>query len=180
MTAPDPMPLPELPEAAAGYAQGCNQDLQEGDLLFTADQMRAYARAALAATPPSPAQAAGWRDIESAPPGWKWALVPTDLTPEEAEKARERLMSVERGRKVGDLSREIRRRQMRQEASLPAAPGHPPSERQGLTDEQVFASDELMHLNGSLLQLAMPQLMLLVRAIERAHGIVPATPESAG
>lgn len=40
-----------------------------------------------------------------------------------------------------------------------------------LTEQQVFDSREFMHLNGSLLQLAMPQLMLLVRAIERAHGI---------
>ena len=40
-----------------------------------------------------------------------------------------------------------------------------------LTEDQVFASQEFMHLNGSLPQLAMPQLMLLVRAIERAHGI---------
>lgn len=34
--------LPELPKEAAGYMRGCNIDLQEGDLLFTADQMRAY------------------------------------------------------------------------------------------------------------------------------------------
>jgi hypothetical protein len=50
----------------------------------------------------------------------------------------------------------------------PAAPAPP---AQPLTEDQVFASQEFMHLNGSLLQLAMPQLMLLVRAIERAHGI---------
>ena len=40
---------PPLPGAAAGYMQGCNQDLPVGELLFTADQMRAYATAAVAA-----------------------------------------------------------------------------------------------------------------------------------
>lgn len=37
------MKTPELPEGAAGYMRGCNIDIQDGELLFTADQMRAYA-----------------------------------------------------------------------------------------------------------------------------------------
>ena len=57
------------------------------------------------------------------------------------------------------------------EAALLARIAELEAQRVPLTDEQVFASQEFMHLNGSLLQLAMPQLMLLVRAIERVHGI---------
>ena len=54
---------------------------------------------------------------------------------------------------------------------VPLYTAQPAPARVPLTDEQVFDSQEFMHLNGSLLQLAMPQLMLLVRCIERAHGI---------
>ena len=39
-----------------------------------------------------------------------------------------------------------------------------------LTDEQVWNSDELMSRNGEI-GVAMPVLMRLIRAIERAHGI---------
>ena len=35
--------LTPLPTEVAGYLRGCNVDLKEGDLLFTADQMLAYA-----------------------------------------------------------------------------------------------------------------------------------------
>jgi len=42
---------------------------------------------------------------------------------------------------------------------------------QPLTPDQIFASQEMMHLNGSLLQLDMSQLMLLVRAVENLHNI---------
>lgn len=48
---------------------------------------------------------------------------------------------------------------------------HPPQQRKPLTEEQVFASQNLMDLNGRVLGLAMPKLMEVIRAIERAHGI---------
>lgn len=53
--------LPPLPLEAAGYMLGCHFDIPVGTLLFTADQMRAYARAALAhrAQPIAAAQAPG-------------------------------------------------------------------------------------------------------------------------
>lgn len=38
--------LPVLPQEAAGYRRGCNIDLQDGALLFTADQIRELATAA--------------------------------------------------------------------------------------------------------------------------------------
>ena len=41
--------LGPLPIEAAVYARGCNHDLQEGELLFTEQQMRAYATDAVAA-----------------------------------------------------------------------------------------------------------------------------------
>lgn len=40
-----------------------------------------------------------------------------------------------------------------------------------ITCEQVFASDELMALNGSLLGLSMCDLMRVIRIIEAHHGI---------
>ncbi len=45
------------------------------------------------------------------------------------------------------------------------------AQRVPLTEDQVFASQDLMHLNGSLLYLAMPQLIEVIRVVERAHGI---------
>ncbi len=39
---------PELPEAAASYMRGCNVEIADGTLLYTAEQMKAYARAVLA------------------------------------------------------------------------------------------------------------------------------------
>jgi hypothetical protein len=44
-------------------------------------------------------------------------------------------------------------------------------ERVPMTREQVFASDELMAINGSLLGLSMCDLMQVIRIIEAHHGI---------
>ena len=40
-----------------------------------------------------------------------------------------------------------------------------------MTREQVFASDELMSINGSLLGMSMCDLMQMIRIIEAHHGI---------
>lgn len=45
------------------------------------------------------------------------------------------------------------------------------AQRVPLTEDQVFASQDLMYLNGSLLHLAMPQLIEVIRTVEHAHGI---------
>lgn len=40
-----------------------------------------------------------------------------------------------------------------------------------LTEDQVFDSDEMMELNGMLLRLKLSEIMKVVRAVERLHGI---------
>ena len=40
-----------------------------------------------------------------------------------------------------------------------------------LAVEQVWSSEEIMAINGTILQLPMEELMKVVRAVEAAHGI---------
>jgi hypothetical protein len=121
---------------------------------YTADQMRAYARAALAQHAERHGEAAGVVGTQKG--GVHWTITT------ETGKA---LHAVSEDALTPMLFKVLPLGTLLYAAPPPREPVQP------LSEEQVFNNNEFMHLNGSLLQLAMPQLMLLVRAIERAHGI---------
>ena len=56
-------------------------------------------------------------------------------------------------------------------AAVEAALRDAPQQAEPLTDEQIWASDEIMGANGTVTQLPMDELRAVVRAVEFAHGI---------
>lgn len=153
--------LPPLPEPAHGFY---------GAPMFTADQMRAYALQAIAARadaqPVAPITArevaaqvfALCEHIEGKPDS------SADSFGLERFTAGERFAAKTIRHGIGTWLTD-------EENTRAAAP----APRQPLSEEQVFASQDLMHLNGMMLRLSMTNLMQVVRAIERAHGITEDT-----
>ena len=87
-------------------------------------------------------------------PAW-YALVPVEPTPEMVDAAQEAYMP------FGDMQLAI-------QLAIAAAPQ--PVAREPLTDEQLWANDEIMSLNADL-GWHMETIRMFARAIERAHGI---------
>lgn len=56
-------------------------------------------------------------------------------------------------------------------AELEGALRDAPQQAEPLTDEQIWSSDEIMGVNGTVTQLPMDELRAVVRAVESAHGI---------
>jgi hypothetical protein len=141
-----------------GSATGC------AHYSYTADQMREYARAALAQP------------------------VPDDVVPDEVPKAKLRGVPVQPVPDAVPVATLVDAREIEPSPSNPrliaheghavnhalltSAGAHP--QPAPLTDEQVFNDEDFMTANGLYWGLPLTDIMQIVRCTERAHGIVPA------
>ena len=124
--------------------------------VYTAEQMHAYASSAVEAA---------LRDAPQAEPNpWKEAVL-------------EQLVAHSMDASLDEPPASILKRiidmavQMATDPAISAPTAVEPDERQPLTDDQIWASDEIMGANGTVTQLPMDELRAVVRAVEAAHSI---------